>query len=101
MRCEDRHEWERDGGLGRGKRNGIMGAKVWNMSNVRGKTGNFSWLSLAASGLGSGWRIWQQSPSMLAQLQKDLLGNTANLAGEGDELEPVVKAGGSVTVPPC
>lgn len=101
MRCEDRHKRERDGGLGRGISNGIVGAKVRNMSNVRGKTGNFSWLSLAVSGLGSGWRVWQQSPLMLAQLQKDTLGNTANLAGEGDKLEPVVMAGGSVTVPRC
>lgn len=56
-----------------------MEAKVQNMLNVRGKTGNFSFLSLALKGLESEWRVWQQRPSRLAQLQKEMVGNTANL----------------------
>lgn len=56
-------------------------------------------MSLAAKELGSGWRVWQQRPSRLAQLQKGMVGNTANFVGEGGELEPVVVVGESVTVP--
>lgn len=33
--------------------------------------------------LGSVWRVWQQRPLNLAWLQKDVLGSTANLVGEG------------------
>jgi len=72
---------------------------VRNMLNVRGKTGNFSWLSLAAKGLGSGWIVWQQRPSRLAQLQEEMMGSTGNLIGQRDELQPAGVAGGSVTVP--
>lgn len=40
-------------------------------------------MSLAMKGHGSVWRVWQQRPSNLAWLQKDVLGGIANLVGEG------------------
>lgn len=55
-----------------------MGAKVWNMFNVRGKTGKFSSLSLAGKGDGLG-------QGLAAETLKagSAVGNTANLVGEG------------------
>lgn len=41
-RCEDGCKRKLAGGSGREKNDGIMGARVWNMLNVRGKTGKFS-----------------------------------------------------------
>lgn len=67
------------------------------MLNVRGKAGSFHYLSLPAKRLGSGWRVWQQRPSRLAQLQIKMVGNTANLVGEGGETEPVTVTGGFMT----
>lgn len=34
-----------------------------------------------------------------ASLQKEMVGNTANLVGERNKLQPAIVAGGSVTVP--
>lgn len=57
MSCEDVCKMKLDTRLGRGKSNGVMGAMVEKVLNMGGKTGNFTYLSLAMKGRVSVWRV--------------------------------------------